>query len=180
MRNLSFCDVKWDKRYFAAFIVTLVCSIICGIVLCKLVTTNTYLRNLTCEYVYNVFNFNSGTLFVARLLVDLLFFYAVFLLCYLTKLKYVTLALFFLKGLFFGVYTVILVGVNAFGGVLVAVFVFVPSSLVSIAAAYVIAEFCRIADKKYACFAPAVLSLADAVVLLLLVNVLFRVVIAIA
>lgn len=179
MRNLSSCRSKWDKRYFFAFLITLVCSIICGIALCEQVTHNTYLRNLASDYVYNVFNFNNSALILSHILGDILYFYIFFLICYFTKLKYITLIFLFLKGLFFGVYVVLLISVSSFGGVIVTIFVFVPATLVSIVICFLLAEFCKKCDKKFVFLIPAALAIVNCIILLLLVNLVFRVVIVI-
>lgn len=179
MRNLSFNVKCWDKRYLLAFIITLVCSIICGIVLYKPVTTNVYFVNLGADYVYNVFNFKNTPLFFTHLVGDILYFYLFFLICYFTKLKYLTLVFLYLKGLFFGVYVVVLLCANSIGGILVTVFVFIPATLISIAVCFLLTELCKSFDKKYILFVPLLLALIDGIILMLLVNVVFRVVIII-
>ena len=179
MRNLSCCRPKWDKKYFFAFLITLVCSIICGIALCDYVTRNEYLRNLACDYIFNVFNFKNSALIVPHILGDILYFYIFFLIGYFTKFKYLTLIFLFLRGIFFGVYVVLLVCVNSFGGVIVTVFVFVPATLISVAVCYLLVEFGRCWDNKLVFAVPAALALIDCIVLLLLINLVFRVVIII-
>ena len=179
MRNLSFCGVKWDKKYALAFIIALICSFICGIVLCNFINYSTSLLNLADDYVYYVFNFKNGNIIFPHLLGDMLYFYIFFLISYFTKFKYLNLIFVFLRGLLFGLYTALIISVGAFGGVMVIIFVFVPATLISLAACYFIGEFCIRADKRYCFFIPAVCALADCIVMLLLVNVLFRVVIII-
>ncbi|MDE5943578.1 MAG: hypothetical protein K2H30_05150, partial [Clostridia bacterium] len=66
-----------------------------------------------------------------------------------------------------------------FGGITVAILVFIPTSLISLALCWFAAEFCKCFNKKFALFLPAVLAVANTVVLLILVNVVFRVVIVI-
>ena len=179
MRNLSCSKIKWDKKYFFAFIITLICAIICGIVLYKPVTSNGYFTDFALEYVCNVFDFKNSALLFSHLLSDLIYLYLIFLICFFTKFKYLTLILIFLRGLFFGVYTAILFGVSAFGGVVVAVFVFIPSSLISFVLCFFMAELSKKLNKKYSLFAPLVFSLGNFVVYALLINVLFRIIIAI-
>lgn len=179
MRNLSCCRPKWDKKYFFAFLITLVCSLICGIALCDYVTRNEYLRNLACDYIFNVFNFKNSALIVPHVLGDILYFYIFFLIGYFTKFKYLTLIFLFLRGIFFGVYVVLLVCVNSFGGVIVTVFVFVPATLISVAVCYLLVEFGRCWDNKFVFAVPAALALMDCLVLLILINLVFRVVIII-
>lgn len=179
MRNFSSCKKCRDKKYLLAFLITLVCSVLCGVILYKPVTTNIYFVNMGYEYVYNVFNFNNTPLFFAHFLGSILSFYLFFLICYFTKFKYLTLIFLYLRGLFFGIYTVILVCVNSLGGILVAIFVFVPATLISFAVCAVISELCKKFDKRFAFIVPTVLALLDGIVLMILINVVFRVVIII-
>ncbi len=179
MRNLSFCSEKWDKRYALAFLIALICSIICGIVLCKFINYNAYLRNLAGDYVYNVFNFKNSNILLPHFLGDVLYFYIFFAIGYFTKFKYINLIFVFLRGLFFGVYTALIIMVGAFSGVIVIIFVFVPATLISLALCYFAGEFCIKADKKYCFFIPAALALIDLIIMALLVNVVFRVIIII-
>ena len=179
MRNLSLFAKNRDKKYFLAFIITLACSIICGIVLYKPVTVNVYFVNYGNEYVFNVFSFNNYPLFLAHLLADLVYFYIFFLICYFTKLKYLTLIFLYLRGLFFGLYAVVLICVTSLSGVLVTIFVFIPSTLVSLLICYIISETCKKCDYWWNFLIPAALALIDGIILMLLVNVVFRIVIII-
>ena len=179
MRNFSICGYKWDKKYFFAFLIAVICSIICGIVLYKPVISNIYLRNLVCDYVYNIFNFKNSALIFPRLLVGLIYFYAVFILAYFTKFKYLTLIFVFLKGVFFGVYISIIMSANAFGGIVVGLIVYIPSSLISFALCYLIVEFFKTFDSKYTFFLPAAAAVLDTVIFVILINLVFRAVIAI-
>lgn len=179
MRNLHYNCFKWDKRYFFAFLITLFCSVICGIVLYKPVISNHYFIDFASDYVYNVFCFKNLPLFFHRLLSDLIYFYIVFFIIYFTKLKYLTLIFVFLKGLFFGVYVAVLFGISSFGGGIVGIFVFIPSSLFSCVMIYVISEFCKIINTKYVFFMPLCLAVISCIIYLLLINIVFRVIIAI-
>ena len=179
MRNLNFESLKCDKKYFLAFLITLICSIICGIVLYKPVTTNIYFRNLAFDYVFNVFNFKNTTLLIGHLLTDLIYLYIFLFICVFTKFKYVTLVFVFLRGLFFGVYTVILVSASAFGGIIVTLLVFLPASLVSIGLCFVLGECCKKINRKYIFILPVIISVIDLILYALLINVVFRVLISI-
>ena len=179
MRNLHCNGYKWDKKYLIALLVILFCSIICGIVLYKPVISNSYFIDLADEYVFNVFCFRNFALFLHRFLSDLIYLYIIFFIALFTKLKYLTLIFVFLKGLFFGVYVAVLFGITSFGGGIVCVFVFIPSSLVSFAMMYVVAEYIKIINKRYVFFVPLVLSLIGCVIYELLINVVFRLIIAI-
>ena len=179
MRNLSFKGCKWDKKYFIAALITFLCAIICGIVLYIFVNINIYFQRYAQDYVYYVFNFKNSKLILSHLLSSLLYIYICFLIAYFTKFKYVTLVLVFVRGLFFAVYTGILIGLNAFGGVTVAVLVFIPSTFVSILFCCITAETCRKLNRKYAFILPAVLSVIDLIIMIMLVNVVFRIIIVI-
>ena len=179
MRNFCCNDLKPDKKFLLVFIITLLCAIICGIVLNKTVIFNIYFRKFAEDFIYNVYNFQNYPLLVTHLISDVVYFYVIFFICYFSKLKYLSLILIFLRGLFFGVYMALLIGVNAFGGVIVAVFVFLPSSLIVFAMCYVVADFIKCVNGKYALFVPAALALADLVIYALLVNALFRLIIII-
>lgn len=173
------CGYKWDKNYFFAFLLAVICSIICGIVLYKPVISNIYLRNLVCDYVYNVFNFKNSSLIFPHLLVGLIYLYAVFLISYFTKLKYLTLIFVFLRGVFFGVYISIIMTANAFGGIVVGLIVYIPSSLISFTICYFIVELCKVVGGKYALIVPAIASVIDTLIFIVLINLVFRAVIAI-
>ena len=179
MRNLSFCRGKADKRYLLAFVIALICSIICGIVLCKALNNSAYLRDLACDYVYNVYNFNNSPLFFLRFLCDVVYFYIVFAICRSKKFKYFSLIAIFLRGVFFGVYVALLATISALGGVVVMIFVYIPSILVCMLLCYALADLFKCCDRKIIYAFPAVFALLDGLILILLVNVLFRVVIII-
>ncbi len=179
MGNLSFIGFKCDKRLLIAYIVVIICSVISGIVLCTVADFNIYFINFTSEYIYKVFNFNNFSLLLIRLFSSILYAYLFFLICYFTNCKYLVLIFIFIRGLVCSVYTVIMVSIGTIGGVLVAVFVFIPSSLVSFALLYLICDSCKNINKKYLPWFPAIFALADVIIMLLLVNVVFRVVIII-
>lgn len=179
MRKSFFCEYKPDKKFLIAFAITFICSIICGIVLYKPVTCNEYFRNFTAEYVYNAFNFNNATILLPHLLADLIYLYILFFICYFTKFKYAALPLIFIRGLFIGVYSVLLITVCSFSGILVMLLIFIPSNFISVAFCLAIMEGCRLFDKKFAVAVPAVLSVLSLIVLVLLLNVVFRIIIII-
>ena len=107
------------------------------------------------------------------------YFYIFFLISYFTKFKYLTLIFIFIRGIYFAVYASILFTVISFGGITVAVLVFIPISLLSLIFSCMICDCCRSVNKKYVFLIPAALALINMLILLLLINVLFRVVIVI-
>ena len=179
MRNFNCSGFNRDKKFILAYLITLICAIICGIVLYKPVNSIIYLRNFAENFVYNVFNFKNSRLLLSHIVANVIYLYVIFCISYFSKLKYLTLIFVFLRGLFSGVYTAILIGLNAFGGVVVAVFVFVPSALIFFVACYIVAECCVKFYKTYALCLPIVLAIIDCIIYALLINVVFRVIIII-
>lgn len=179
MRNLSFKDYKWDKRYLTAVLITFICAIISGVVLYIFVNINIYFKNFAQDYAFYVFNFKNGNIIFPHLLSEILYLYLFFFVGYCTRFKYVTLIFIFIRGLYFAVYSAILIELNAFGGITVAILVFIPTSLFSIIFCCIIAETCKSINKKYVFFIPAVFAVINTLIMLLLINVVFRVVIVI-
>ena len=179
MRNFHGKKFSFDKKFAIALIITLICAIICVIVLYKPVINNIYFKDFADNYIFYVFNFKNSQLLFSHLLSDLVYLYLIFFICYLSKLKYITLIIVFLRGLFFGVYAAILFGASALGGTIAAIFVFVPVTLISLLMCFIVADSCNVILKKYALFMPLILALTTLVVHALLINVLFRIVIII-
>ena len=163
MRILSFNIKNCDKKYLIAFLIVLICSIICGIVLYKISNINIYFVDFANDYIFFIFNFSNGKLIFPHLLSELFYLYLFFIIAYFTKLKYLTFFVLFLRGIYFSIYCAILFSLNSLGGVTVAIIVFIPASLLSVVFCCLIADTCRIINKKY----------------VFLVNVLFRVIIVI-
>ena len=179
MGNLSFNKFSCDKKYIIASIITLICSIICGIVLYELSNINIYFVDFVNNYIFYVFNFRNSKLIFPHLLVELFYLYLFFLIAYCTRLKFLTLILLFIRGIFFIIYSAILCSLNSLGGVTVAVLVFIPLTVTSMILCYVIAEFCKVLNKKIVFFVPAIFALLNTLLLIILVNLLFRVIIVI-
>ena len=138
-----------------------------------------YFWNYAESYVYNIFCFNNSKLIFPHLLVELFYLYLFFFIAYFTKLKFLTLIIMFVRGIFFAIYVAILFSLNSLGGVTVAILVFIPSSIMSMIFSAVIADSCRIINKKIVFFVPLVCAFINTLLLLLLVNLLFRVIIVI-
>lgn len=179
MRNFSFKEFCFDKKYIIATIITLLCAIICGIVLFKLSNINIYFIDFANDYIRNVFRFKNGSIIFSHLLSDLFYLYIFFFIAYFTKLKFLTLIIVFVRGIYFAIYAAILISLNSLGGITVAVLVFIPSSVISLILCFLVAECCKIINKKIVFFIPAVFALTNTLILLLLINVVFRVVIVI-
>ena len=179
MRNLSFSKFKCDKKYLIAVLVTLLCAIICGIVLYINVNINIYFSYFAEEYIYCVFNFKNASIIFSHLLSELFYVYLFFLIGYFTKFKYFTLIFIFIKGMYFTIYSAILIAFNSFGGITVAVLVYIPTSIISFIFCILTVETCKIINKRYVFFIPAVFALLNTLILIVLINVVFRVVIVI-
>lgn len=52
MRTFKLDLKKIDKKYLIGVIITFLCAIICGIVLCKNVISNVYFKNFSTKYIY--------------------------------------------------------------------------------------------------------------------------------
>ena len=179
MRILSFKGLKPDKKYLIAVIITLICAIVCGIVLYNLADMSFYFNDYAQNYVYCVFIFNNGELILPHFFGELFYLYIVFILAFFTKFKYLTLIPIFVKGLFFTLYAAVLFELNMLGGISVALIVYVPISLVSFSMCYLLSESCKIINKKIVFFFPAILAVINTLLFLLLINVVFRLIIVI-
>lgn len=179
MRIFDFKKTDWDKKFIIAYIVTLILAIILGIVLYKIATFNSYFNNFANSYIYIVFNFKNASLFFSHFLSELFYLYLFFVIAYFTKLKYLNLAFLLIRSLFIVIYTIILCSVGGFGGCMIVILIFIPTSLVSITVCLLLTECCKIIDKKYIFFIPFIMALLISILMLILVNLLFRVVIVI-
>ena len=84
----------------------------------------------------------------------------------------------FLRCMMGTVYAVLIISVTAFGGIVAAFVVYIPSALVCLALNVVLIETVRFFNRKFAPFLPALFALLGAIAEWLLLNVLFRAVIA--
>ncbi len=179
MRIFKCNKFKWDIRFLIADAIVILGAIICGIVLYKMNSISNYVFDFANIYIFYVFNFTSGRLFVSHILSELVYLYVVFLLAYFTKLKILAYPLLFLRTLFTALYVVILCSLFGTEGIIVAVLVFVPSFICSVAFFIILREQCRQICSPYSFILPAVLALINSIILLLLVNVVFRVIVVI-
>lgn len=174
MRNLFICNYKLDKKYLYIAIFTVLCAIICGIVLCKLLNISVYFTSFAKNYIYFVFNFKNGSLIFPHFLSDFLFLFLIFIISNYSKLKYLSLVLIFLKTLYFSIYLLVLLSFKSLGGVSVCIFVFVPVAIFSLISYFLESDICRCINKKFAIFLPLALCIINSLVLILFVNVVFR------
>lgn len=179
MRIFDFKKIQWDFRYLLCFGIVILAAIICGIVLYIFSNLNVYFIENAQTYVFFVYNFKNTELFFSRFFADLFYLYIFLLLSYCTKFKYLTLIFLFLRCLFITLYACILCALCGFGGVMAALLIFIPTSLLSLALCYFIAESCTICNKKYVFFLPLIISLIASLAFLLFHNVIFRIIIII-
>lgn len=174
------CDkLKWSQKFIITSAIVIILSIISGIVLFKLSNFNNYAYNFADIYVFYIFNFKNGALFLAHFLSDLFYFYTVFLICYFTKLKAIGYILLFIKVLFGAFYCAVLLAFFGSEGLIVSVIVFIPSFLISVALYLLFLEQCRLLCSPFSFFAPAVGALISSIILMILVNIIFRVIVVI-
>jgi hypothetical protein len=179
MRIFDFKKIEWDKTFIILSLLTVLLSIICGIVLYKLVYFDIYLSNYVSDYIYYVYNFKNTRLFFARFISELFYFYVLFLIAYFTKLKYLSLLLFFIKSFFAAIYCILLCSVGGISGLLAAILIFIPTTVIALCFYILLIEACRLIYKKYVFFIPLIFALSVSVIMMVLVNVLFRIIIII-
>lgn len=179
MGIFDFKKFKCDMRFLICFGIAVLLAIISGIVLHKIVAVNLYFINFTSDYVYCVFHFKNWTLFFSHFISEAFYLYVFLLIAYFIKIKYVVLPVLFVRSLFSVVYCIILCTAFGLGGVMICILIYIPTVLLSLVCSYFIVEGNGCVGKNYLFFLPLALAVAISVVLLLLVNVLFKVVIMI-
>ncbi len=179
MRILKSTKFKWDIRFLIVDAIVILAAIICGIVLYKLNNISNYVFDFANIYIFYVFNFSSGRIFLTHIVSELFYLYAVFLLAYFTRFKILSYPLLFLRTLFTALYIVILCSLFGTEGLVVTILVFVPSYIFSVFLFIFVREQCRQFCSPYVYVFPAVLALINTIILLLVVNVVFRVIVVI-
>lgn len=179
MRILKPENLKWDKRYIIAYIIAIIIAIISGIVLFKICNISNYLYNFANNYVFYAFNFSNGKLFVSHFISELFYIYLVFLICYFTKLKFLTVAVLFIRTIFFCLYTLILIVFFSTEGICVALLIFIPVYVFSVICCIFICENVKLLCMPYCFILPAILALLNSLALIVLLNTLFRFVVVI-
>jgi hypothetical protein len=179
MRIFDFKKIEWDKTFIILSLLTVLLSIMCGIVLYKLVYFDIYLSDYVSDYIFYVFNFKSSKLFFAHLLSELFYFYVIFLIAYFTKLKYLSLLLIFIKCFFAAIYCILLCAVGGVSGLFAAILIFIPTTIISLCLYILLIHACRLIYKKYVFFIPLIFAIAVSLIMLILLNVLFRIIIVI-
>lgn len=179
MRILLLNKIKWDKNYALWLAGTFLVAAICGIVLFKLANIGSFFVKYAEEYVVCVFEFNNGRLIFSHLLRELCYIYAFFALAYFTKFKFLSCIILFFRTIVCIFYCAVFFGSLGFGGVLCAVIIYIPCFLVSALSCYFVAEAYGCVAKKYVFFFPAVMALLNCLLMIILLNVVFRILIVI-
>ena len=100
MRILKCKKIEWNTKSLVIHGIVIIAAIICGIVLFKLNNISTYVFDFTDTYIFYVFNFNNGSLFLSHFLTELVYFYLIFLIAYFTKLKFLACPIIYVIALF--------------------------------------------------------------------------------
>ncbi len=179
MGILKLQSKKPDKKYLIVCLISLILAIICGIVLHICCGISVYSYNFADTYIYYVLNFANARLFFSHLAVDIFYFYVFFLIGYFCKYKYFSCPVLFLKCFFAVIYSIILFSCFSFEGIIVSLVVFLPSFLISSLCCIIICGECKGLKKSIVFFCPAILALLSSVLMLILVNVFFRLLIII-
>lgn len=179
MRIFNCKKLKWSKKFIIAYIIVIIAAIISGIVLYKVNNVSTYVYNFADRYICNLYNFKNGYLFLAHFLVALFFFYLVFLLAYFTRFRFISLFFIFFRCVFFVLYASVLCCFFGTEGIAVVILVYIPSFLLWLAMFLIIAEQTRCLCSPISFIFPAIMALLNALLFLLLVNVIFRAIVVI-
>lgn len=179
MRIFNCKKLKWNKKFIIAYFIVIIAAIISGIVLYKINNVSTYVYNFADNYIFYLFNFKNGNLFLAHFLVGLFFFYLVFLLAYFTKFRFISLFFIFFRCVFFVLYASVLCCYFGTEGIFVVILVYIPSFALWLAIFLFIAEQSKCLCSPIAFIFPAVMALLNALIFLFLVNVMFRAIVVI-
>lgn len=179
MRILNLNKVKWNKKVLFAYFSVIFVAIISGIVLYISDGMGKNLYNFAKEYVLCVFSFKNLQLFFSSLFSGLFYYYLAFLICYFTKLKFLTGLLLFIKSFFTFYYFVLLVAIFSVEGFFAALLVFLPCYAFWVFKfLFICTQNCAI-EKPYLYFAPLIFAVLDGVFLLVVLNLVFRFVVVI-
>ncbi len=179
MRIFNTTKFKWNKNVIIAYIIVIIIAVISGIVLYITNSISHNFYNFAKNYVCLIFNFNNSALFFGHFFSDLFYFYVAFLICYFTKLKFLSTIFLFVKTFFTFYYLVLLFVLFSVEGIIAALIVFLPCYILWVAMFSFLCMQCRTIEKPYVFFAPSIFALIDCIFLLLLVNLVFRFIVVI-
>lgn len=179
MRIYKFKGLEIESWLVYAAMITSIIAIMSGIVLAIFIGVDNYFYNFADIYIYNIFNFKNGSLFVDRFLSELLIFYAAFLLVRATGKRALALVFTSLRLMFAFFYIAVLFSSFYTEGALIALIVLLPCCAISVFLIAVCAFTCRGKLKPIAYALPCILAVASALCLLLIVNLPFRAIVVI-
>lgn len=179
MGKFSLREIKWDKNYIIVLLSAFLLAIICGIVLYKIANISFFFEKYAHDYVACVFAFESGRLLATHALKELFYLYAFFAVARFTRFKAATAVIIFIRTLVCVFYCAVLFGSLGFGGVCSAVIIFIPCSLASAVSCWFVAECCRSLEIRHALLCPAAFALANCLLMMVLLHVVFRILIVI-
>ena len=174
MRILSFDKIKFDKSFSIAFCAAFILSVIYGIVLCKTLNFNDYFLVYAKKYTKFVFEFNTFAIVLPYMFRELACSYAAFALSRSQKSKIFVVCIVAVRAVTSALYCALIFVRLGFEGIACAVIVYIPSSLFAVATYYFIAHCRCVINKKYWLFCPAACVVAGCVLLIVLLNVVFR------
>lgn len=179
MRIYRFRGKEIENDFIVSAIICSIVAIMSGIVLAIIVGFDDYFYNFADIYIFYVFNFKNGSLFGGRFLSELLFLYCVFFLVRATHSRYPALIFIFFRLFFSAFYVSVLFAAFRTEGALVAIFVFLPCSILSVLLIFITAFVCEGKLRPVSYCIPGALALLSSLLLLLVVNILFRAIVII-
>lgn len=179
MRTLILNHHRLDQKYIISSILVIITAIISGIVLFITVGLNDYFYNFADIYIFYLFNFQNGNLFVSHFFSELLYLYAIFLIAYFCKNRYLILIPIFIKVFFSALYAAMLFAAFLTEGVLAAIIVFIPCCICSVFLYFVIGLLCYDNCKGFIFALPVIFALISSLCALVIINLIFRCIIII-
>lgn len=179
MGNFDISALKKNSNYYFAFIVAILAGIISGIILFKIADLTQFFCGFAKDYIKRVFEFDNGALFLSALFKEscvnafIFIFGAVFI-----KLKFLTVAVLFFRAAFASLYCAVMFVYCGFSGVMAGVVVYIPYTLLCFAGGVMIFSSSCFGLRRSALL-PVVVTVAEALLLIILVNTVFRVIVVI-
>lgn len=179
MRIIDFKQIKWDKKVIICNIIVILLAIISGIVLFIINNLTKNFYNFAKNYIYLIFNFQNSSLFFGHFFSDLFYFYAIFLLCFFTKFKFLSTIFLFIKTFFTFYYVALLFALFSVEGIIASLIVLLPCYVFWVIKFFFIRINCNVVCKPHVFLVPLIFSLIDGIFMLLLVNAIFRFIVVI-
>ncbi len=179
MGNFDISALKKNSNYYFAFIVAVSAGIVSGIILFKITDLTQFFCAFAQDYIKRVFEFDNGALFLSALFKEAcvnalaFIFGAVFI-----KLKFLTVPVMFFRAAFASLYCAVMFVYCGFSGVMTGVVVYIPYTLLCFAGgAMIFSSSCFTLRRPV--LLPVAVTFAEALLLVILVNTVFRVIVVI-